>query len=175
MRTFFSGTVHASLMFGSRARRLDVFAQKSSHLCVMSLLGVHVCRFPPIASSSTCFLLRPSASSTLLIGTRSLPCASAPWGGMFGSLANRAPDTHATHRPCQNDEQSNSCEVTSLLSSTHRTDTTLRRKSANTHFDAYHLPKGSSRVEVAIGLPKRRSKLSIETESTSRSQWHSAG
>ena len=73
MRTFFSCTVHASLMFGSRARRLDVFTQKSSHLCVMSLLGVLVSRLPLIASSPTCSLSRPSASSTSLTGTRSHP------------------------------------------------------------------------------------------------------
>ena len=54
MRTFFSCAIHASLMFGSRARRHNVFAKNSSHLCVMSLLGVPVSRFPPIASSPTC-------------------------------------------------------------------------------------------------------------------------
>ena len=57
-------------MFGSRARRLDVCAQKSSHLCVMSLLGVPVSRFP-----SDFFL---HLSSTPLTGSRSPPCASAP-------------------------------------------------------------------------------------------------
>ena len=94
MRTFFSCTIHASLMCGSMARRLNVFAQKSSHLCVMSLLGVPVRRFPPIIGSSpTCSLSGPSASSTPLVGTRSLPCASAPWGGMPGYLANPTPDT----------------------------------------------------------------------------------
>ena len=51
MRTFFSCTVHASLMFSAKARRLNVLAQKSSHLGVMSLLGVSASRFPPIASS----------------------------------------------------------------------------------------------------------------------------
>ena len=88
MRTFFSCTVHASLMFGSRAGRLNVFAQKASHLCVLSLLGVPVSRFPPIASPPTCSLSRPSASSTPLTGT----CASAPWSGMSGHLANPTPD-----------------------------------------------------------------------------------
>ena len=57
-----------------------------SHLCVMSLLGVLVSHFPPIASSPTCSLSRPSASSTPLTGTRSLLCASARWSGMSGSI-----------------------------------------------------------------------------------------
>ena len=67
--------------------------KKSSHLCVMSLLGVPVGRFLPIASSPTCSLSRPSPSSTPLAGTRSLPCASALWGGMSGHLATPTPDT----------------------------------------------------------------------------------
>ena len=100
MRTFFLVHNHVSLMFGSRARRLNVFAQNSSHLCVMSLLGVPVSRFPPIASSPTCSLSRPSASSTPLVRTRSPPCASAPWGGMSGYLANPTPDTGYESKFC---------------------------------------------------------------------------
>ena len=89
VRAFFSCTVHASLMFGSRPRRLNVFAQKSSHLCVMSLLGVPSRLFPAVFSSLT----RPSASSTPLTGTRRSPCALPPWCGMSGYLAHPTSDT----------------------------------------------------------------------------------
>ena len=83
MRTLSLVHNHVSLMFGSRARRLNVFAQNSSHLCVMSLLGVPVSRFPPIASSPTCSRVTTfSLVHTPLVRTRSPPCASAPWGGM---------------------------------------------------------------------------------------------
>ena len=59
----------------------------------MSLSGVPVGRFPPIAFSPACSLSRPSASSTPLAGTRSLPCVSARWSGMSGCLANPTPGT----------------------------------------------------------------------------------
>ena len=64
---------------------------KHSHLSVMSLLGVPVSRFCPIASSPTCSLSRHSASSTPLAGTRSASCVSARWSGMSGCLANPTP------------------------------------------------------------------------------------
>ena len=59
----------------------------------MPLLGVPSRSFPPIFSSPTCSLTRPSASSTPLTGTRRPSCATPPWGGMSGHLANPTPDT----------------------------------------------------------------------------------
>ena len=59
----------------------------------MSLLGFPSRPFPAIFSSPTCSLTRPSASSTPLTGTRRSPCASPPWCGMSGYLANQTPET----------------------------------------------------------------------------------
>ena len=59
----------------------------------MSLLSVPFVRFPLVASSPTCSLSRPSASSTNLAVTRSNPCTSAHWSGMSGCLANPTPHT----------------------------------------------------------------------------------
>ena len=77
-----------------------MFAQKSSQLSVMSLLGVPPRPFRAIFSSPTCSLTRPSASSTPLTGTRKSPCATPPWGGMSGHLANPAPDTGYEPKIC---------------------------------------------------------------------------
>ena len=57
---------------------------------IMSLLDVPFRPFPPIFSSPTCSLTRPSASSTPL---RQNFCATPPWRGMSGHLANPIPDT----------------------------------------------------------------------------------
>ena len=59
----------------------------------MSLLIVPSVRFPSVASSPTCSLSRPSASSTLLERSRINPCASAHRSGMWGCLANSTPHT----------------------------------------------------------------------------------
>ena len=78
--------------FGSRAGRFCEFARTISS-AVMSLVGGPSRPFPTIHSSRTCSLTRPSASSTLLTGIRRPPCATPPWAGMSGLLANPTPDT----------------------------------------------------------------------------------
>ena len=72
-------------------------SQEHRHLFIMSLLGVLVSRFPLVASSPTCSLSRPSASSTLLAVTRSNTCTSAHWSGMSGCWANPTP--HTSYEP----------------------------------------------------------------------------
>ena len=60
------------------------FSKTHFRLVVMSLLNIHFVRFPPVASSPTCSLSRPSASSTSLERSRINLCASAQWSGMSG-------------------------------------------------------------------------------------------
>ena len=90
--------------FGSRLNDSARFP-KQCHLFIMSLLGVPVGRFPLIASSPTCSLSQPSASSTPLTGTRSPPCASARWSGtrwseMSGCIATLTPTTRYEPKFC---------------------------------------------------------------------------
>ena len=73
---------------------------KHSHLFVMSLPGVPVTRFPLVASSATCSLSRPSASSTPLALTRSNPCTSARWSGLSGCLGKPTPYTGSEPNIC---------------------------------------------------------------------------
>ena len=63
----------------------------------MSLLNGAVGRFLPVASSPTCSLSRPSASSTSLERSGVTPCASSHWSGMSGCLAN--PTQHTGDEP----------------------------------------------------------------------------
>ena len=60
---------------------------------VMSLLDGPLGRFPPVTSSPSCSLSRPSASSTSFGGSRRTPCASAHWSAMSGCLATPTPNT----------------------------------------------------------------------------------
>ena len=66
----------------------------------MPLLGVLVTRFPPVASSPTSSLPRPSASSTPFAGTRSNTCTSAHWSGMSGCLAYSTPHRFRAQHLC---------------------------------------------------------------------------
>ena len=87
-------------MFGSRTRRLNVFAQNSfvsvSCLCWVFRL-VRSLRSSPHQPVS---LTQPSASSTLLTGIPRSPCALPPWSGMSGYLANPNPDTGHEPKLC---------------------------------------------------------------------------
>ena len=111
--TFFSCThhsaqfTHRSALFqgchigiGSRYKgSVSRISQKHCHLFVMSLLGVPSVRFPLFASSPTCSLSRPSASSTSLERTTLNPCPSAHWSGMSGCLVNPTPNTGSGCHP----------------------------------------------------------------------------
>ena len=99
MRTFFSCTAHAWLMFHWHlAQDCQVRARfsKKCHLSTMSVLGVLVGHVPMVASAPTCSLWRPSASSTPLAGTRSLPASLLDRVRMSGCIANPTPDTALT-------------------------------------------------------------------------------
>ena len=83
--------------------RLSVLRVSQNHsYLIMSLLDVPFRPFPLIFCSSTCSLTRPSASSTPLTGFRRPPCATPPWRGMSGHLANPIPDTKNVLRDIAN-------------------------------------------------------------------------
>ena len=77
MRTFFSCSAHSSCV-------TVVWIQGWTILCICAKsFHLQSCRS----------LTRPSASSTPITGTRRPPCATPPWGGMSGHLADPTPDT----------------------------------------------------------------------------------
>ena len=110
----------------------------------MSLFGVPFVRFPSVASSPTCCLSRPSASSTSLERTRLTSCSSAHWSGMSGCLANPTP--HAGY-------ESNFCTYRSARRSTSLTATgvsrTARSPPQRTPKDFQHSGASSSSKHTA--------------------------
>ena len=77
---------------GSVSRTSQKTLSSLRHVLV-SLFGVPFLRFSLVASSLTCSLSRPSASSISLERTRLNPWPSAHWSGMSGCLAHPTPNT----------------------------------------------------------------------------------
>ena len=102
---------------------------------IMSLLDVPFRSFPPIFisptcldvpfrpfplnfSSPTCSLTGPSAPSTPKTGIGRNPCATPPWGGVSGHLANQIPDAGVSNEhtpiklPRRNRNLPHECDAT---------------------------------------------------------------
>ena len=86
----FSKCGHTALPQGER-NLCCAFLRTHFHLVVMFLSDGLLGRFPPVTSSPTCSLSRPSASSTSLGRGRVNLCAFAHWSGMSGCLVSPTP------------------------------------------------------------------------------------
>ena len=88
-------TLHGSRCL--RMKRVRVIILCSLPSCsLMPLLNIPHCSFPQVLSSATCSRSRPSASATSMGSCfRENPCEPARWSGMFGRIANPAPNTRA--------------------------------------------------------------------------------